>query len=202
MIIHDVIQGTDAWLNLRMGKITASNASRIITPKTMKPSASQEEYMDEMLADLFYGIPLDSFKSTAMQEGTEFEPVAANIYCVKNDCLLEKIGFVTNDEGTIGCSPDRFILGQKKAVEIKVPIPKTQVRYLRGKSVDSDYSAQLQFQLWICELDKVDIFSYGRGKMPNVQIEVGRNQKFIDEAIKITGEFLVRFQEEKKKYHL
>jgi hypothetical protein len=202
MIIHkDIVQGSAAWFEIRVGKVTMSRLSDIITPAKGEPSKSQEPYMNELLAELWYGHTLDQFLSPAMQDGIDGEEEAARIYSVENDCELEKIGFVTNDEGTIGCSPDRFIVGTKKAVEIKVPLPKTHVGYLRTKSVERDYWCQLQGQLWVCELDKVDIYSYNP-KMPRVQIEVGRDEQFISKAKQYVGEFLERFQEQKKLFGL
>ena len=46
MIIHDVEQGTQEWLRVRFGVITASNADKILTPKTKKPS-TQVEYSEK-----------------------------------------------------------------------------------------------------------------------------------------------------------
>lgn len=200
-IIKDLVQGSPEWLQARVGKVTMSNLHRIITPAKGMPSAQQDGYMNEMIAELFYGGPLDTFVSPAMQDGTNYEEEAARIYSVENDVELEKIGFVTNDEETIGCSPDRFIVGTKKAVEIKVPLPKTHVGYLRTKEIDADYRCQLQGQLWICELDSVDIYSYNP-KMPRIQIEVGRDEAFIAKAKVYVAEFLERFEEEKRKLNL
>lgn len=197
----DIIQGTEDWFNIRVGKVTMSNLDKIITPAKGEPSKQQDDYMNSLLAELFYGHPLDTFVSAAMENGTNFEEEAARIYSVENDCELEKIGFVANDAGTIGCSPDRFIIGAKKAVEIKVPLPKTHVGYLRTKELDANYRCQIQGQLWICELDSVDIYSYNP-KMPRVQIEVGRDEEFIKKAAKYTEEFLDRFQAEAKKFQL
>lgn len=198
MIIHNVQQGTEEWFNLRVGKVTMSCLDKIITPAKGEPSKQQDDYMNFLLAEMFYGHPLETFTSAAMQNGSDSEEEAARIYCVENDCELERIGFITNDEETIGCSPDRFIVGTKKAVEIKVPLPKTHVGYLRTKSVDRDYWCQLQGQLWIGELDKVDIYSYNP-KMPRVQIEVGRDEEFIGKAKSIVGEFVGRLTEEAKR---
>lgn len=201
IIYRDIEQGTPEWLALRVGKVTMSNLHRIITPAKGLPSAQQDGYMNEMLAELFYGAPLDGFVSAAMQNGTDSEDEAARIYAVENDCELERIGFVTNDAGTIGCSPDRFIVGTKRAVEIKVPLPKTHVGYLRTKNVEQDYWCQLQGELWVCELDKVDIYSYNP-KMPRVQIEVGRDEDFIRKAQNLTAEFLEKFEAVKRELYV
>lgn len=200
-VFKEVVQGSPEWFALRVGKVTMSNLHKIITPKEQRPSTQQDGYMNGLLAELFYGHPLDTFTSPAMQNGIDGEEEAAKIYSVENDCELEKIGFVTNDAETIGCSPDRFIVGTKKAVEIKVPLPHTHVGYLRTKSIDRDYWCQIQGQLWVAELETIDIYSYSP-KMPRVQIEVGRDESFISKAQACVAEFLERFEAEKRRLNI
>ena len=50
MIIHECVQGTTEWLQLRSGIPTASNFEKILT-KSGKKSASQERYMFALLAE-------------------------------------------------------------------------------------------------------------------------------------------------------
>ena len=67
MIIHkEIIQNTHEWFNIRVGKVTMSNLDKIITPAKGEPSKSQDAYMNKMLAELFYGHPLNTFTSQAM----------------------------------------------------------------------------------------------------------------------------------------
>ena len=59
MIRLDVQQGTDAWARARIGIPTASCFDKIITPKTMKPSASAKDYLHLKLAEWLLQAPLD-----------------------------------------------------------------------------------------------------------------------------------------------
>jgi hypothetical protein len=47
----DVEQGSVEWQMARLGIPTASNFDKIITPKTMKPSASAEKYAWALIAE-------------------------------------------------------------------------------------------------------------------------------------------------------
>lgn len=51
MIIHpQMIQGSDEWFRARKGRITASNADRILTP-TGKDSSQWDSYAIELVAE-------------------------------------------------------------------------------------------------------------------------------------------------------
>lgn len=111
MIIHrDIEQGTPAWHYIRLGMITMSCLDKIITPAKMLPSASQAGYMNFLISELWYGRPLDTFVSKAMRDGSEEEEVSVDAYTFLNDCAVEKVGFIENDGGYAGCSPDALRL--------------------------------------------------------------------------------------------
>lgn len=176
MIVHDVIQGSTEWLNLRSGIPTASEFDKIITPGG-KPSKSAEPYRFALLAERMMGHPRIEFMSRWMDRGSQMEAEAISFYEFQRDVETVKVGFVTNDEGTIGASPDRFV-GDNGLLEIKVPSESTHVSYLLKKAVDSAYYPQVQGQLWIAEREFVDILSY-HPEMPPALIRVERDDDFI-----------------------
>ena len=63
MIEIDCEQGSERWHDCRLGVVTASQASRIVTPKG-KPSASREDYLGELLAESLLGYPVSEFGGT------------------------------------------------------------------------------------------------------------------------------------------
>jgi hypothetical protein len=186
MIIHDVAQGTTAWLQLRCGIPTASCFDSILTPGgekgIPKKSGQWDKYMNHLLAERMLGAPIDGFKSQWMERGSELEHRAVASYELANECDTERIGFVTTDDGLVGCSPDRFIIGEPKGLlEAKAPTPAVHVAYLRhaaGASVE--YKVQLQGQLWVCERDWVDIVSFHPG-LADASFRVVRDDVFIKE---------------------
>lgn len=191
MIVHDVTQGSTEWLALRSGIPTASCFDRIITPKG-RPSSQLERYMHSLLAERIMGHPVTEYVSTWMQRGSESEAGAVAYYegITERDTAL--VGFVTNDSGTIGASPDRLV-GDDGLLEIKVPREHTHVSYLLTKSVDAEYYPQVQGQLWIAERRWLDIMSY-HPEMPPALIRVERDEAFIRMLASAVGEFSVALE--------
>lgn len=190
MIIHSCAQGTTEWLRLRLGIPTASLFDKIMTAGSKdwdggakgapKKSEQAEKYMNHLLAERMLGAPIDGFKSQWMERGSEMEHRAVASYELANECDTEKVGFITTDDGLIGCSPDRLIVGNpKKGLEAKAPSPSVHVSYLlMAGGASLEYRVQLQGQIWLCEFDSVDIVSFHPG-MPDAVFTVNRDDLFI-----------------------
>lgn len=179
MRVHNVTQGSAEWLSLRAGIPTASCFDMLVTPLG-KPSKSADRYLNMLLAERMMGHPEVQAVSTWMDRGTQCEAEAVSFYELQRDCETEKVGFITNDAGKIGASPDRLV-GKPGLLEIKVPAPHTHVSYLMadaGASVDRTYYPQVQGQLWIAEREWSDILSY-HPEMPPALIRINRDEKFI-----------------------
>jgi len=174
--IYNVIQGTPEWAHLRCGIPTASNFHRLITP-TGKVSTQSEMYLFELLAERITGEPTVEFTSHWQDRGSEMEAEAVAYFEFQRECETAKVGFITNDDGTIGCSPDRLI-GEDALLEIKVPKPATHVMYLLKKAVDAVYYPQVQGQLWVSGRSYLDIMSYCPS-MPPAIVRVHRDSDFI-----------------------
>lgn len=176
MKIHNVIQGSTAWRRLRMGKPTASQFSRIVTP-TGKVSTSQDGYLRELVAELIIGRPLEGPKMPWMERGKDLEAEAVAFYEFQNDVETEVIGFITNDGETMGASPDRRVT-PTRLLQVKCPNPETHVGYLLFNDVSKEYKPQLQGELYIAEAEINDIISY-HPEMPHASVSVKRDDDFI-----------------------
>lgn len=197
MIIHDVTQGGDEWKRLRAGLPTASEFDKIVTT-TGKPSTQYDAYINKLLAEIITGKPVDTFEGNAHTErGNELEPAAVAFYELQRDVEAVKVGFVTNDEGTYGCSPDR-LLGDDGLLEVKCPAPHTHVGYLLNPNVDRKYYPQLQGQLLVTGRQWVDIISYHPEIQP-VIIRVERDLKFLEELSRLLRDFTAALNERKAK---
>lgn len=177
MIIHDCVQGSSEWLALRAGIPTSSEFDKIITPKTGRPSGQAENYMFGLIAERLMGHPRIEFMSHWMDRGSQMEAEAVHFYEFQRDVETVKIGFITNDAGTVGASPDRSV-GEDGLLEIKVPKEHTHVGYLLKHHVDAEYFPQVQGQLWISGRQWADILSY-HPEMPPALIRVERDEAFI-----------------------
>ncbi len=193
MIVHDVIQGTQEWLALRAGIPTASCFDKILTP-TGKASTQAIKYMHQLLAERMMGHPVTEFVSTWMDRGQQLEAEAVAYYELQRDAETIKIGFVTNDDRTIGASPDRFV-GHDGLLEIKVPREHTHVGYLLTHEVDAEYRPQVQGQLWVTGRKWADVLSY-HPEMPPALVRVERDEAFIAKLSAAIGEFSATLEEE------
>lgn len=212
MVVHDVKQGSPDWDKLRLGIPTASNFHRIITPKTMKVSAQAVTYLHWLLAEWIIGEPLESPETQWMQRGAALEDQAVRSYCFEQNCEVKRVGFITTDDGKAGCSPDRLICRQEMrseliqctrfgALEIKCPSPQVHVGNMLRKEIDDDHKAQVQGQMWIVELDWVDVESYCPG-LPTVIVRAQRDEKFIkalSEAVSAFNDTMLEVRERLSK---
>lgn len=145
MRIIDCVQGTPEWFEARRGIPSASNFSRILTPKTLKPAAAAEDYVHELVAESIRLDPpyfTERPQSRAMQHGTDCEPEARRWLEMDLNLEVRQVGFCVTDDGRFGCSPDGLI-GDDSGVEIKCPQPKTHVSYLLNGVLPDEYRLQV-----------------------------------------------------------
>lgn len=177
MIYHACEPRSQEWHALRLGIPTSSEFHKIITPKTMKLSSQAPAYMYRLIAEWVTGEQVENFASQWMDRGTELEDSAKLAYEALTDTETSPGGFITTDDGLLGCSPDRLI-GEEGDLELKCPLIQTQVGYALGSGVDEEYMAQLQGRMMITGRQWVDIFSY-HPRLVIPVIRVKRDEKYI-----------------------
>lgn len=181
MIIHNCAQGSLEWLKLRLGKPTASEFEKILTPKQLKPSSQQTKYACRLVTEKLLNqsvIALDHLEWIA--RGKELEPQAAASYEFETGFETIPVGFVTTDDGFAGASPDRLIKtgsDLRSGLEIKCPAPHTHMEYIY-EGFGSDYILQVQGQMWVGELDFVDRFSW-HPQAPSWRVRTYRDDAII-----------------------
>lgn len=163
MIIHDIEQRSPEWYQLRKGIPTASEFSQLVTP-TGRPSKSAVTYARFLAAELFIGRPLDMWTGNAWTDrGREMESQALSLYEFSRDVECRKVGFVTNDERTAGCSPDAF-LGDDGMLEIKCLKAEHHIgaimHFREHGTCPPDYVPQTQGQIMLCERAWGEIMFY------------------------------------------
>ena len=161
--VLDCRQGSDAWIQARLGVPTASEFERIITAKTGKLSAMRRRYRAELVAEWVQKEPYFQYESEEMARGKELEPEAFEVYGAIRDIEPAPAGFVYRD-GTFmaGASPDGFA-GDFGLIEMKAPMLKTHLVYLDEGALPEQYICQVQGQLWVTGREWVDFFSYHPG---------------------------------------
>lgn len=188
---YDFEQYSNEWYAAHIGKPSSSCFDKILTPKTLKPSAQRIKYKHQLVAERLLNQPMQSdFESGWMERGLEEEPKAANAYSFENNVKLERVGLITSDDGRIVTSPDRLIVGHNAAVEIKSPSPVVMVGYLDEGFGDA-YRLQVQGQLLVGEFDFVDKYAWN-AYFPRVCLRSRRE----DEVISALSNALDQFCDE------
>lgn len=179
MKIHNVPQGTPEWFMLRAGIPTASEFHRLLTPKfKAREGETPEKYLAEKLAERWQGGPLPSFTGYGEMEQGKILEEEARPWCeVEYGTTIETVGFVTDDAGRIGCSPDGLI-GDDGGIEIKCPQADTHCRYLLNNQVPEQYLTQVHGSLLVTGRAWWRFVSYRRG-FPALMIQVNRDEKIL-----------------------
>jgi YqaJ-like viral recombinase domain len=175
-ILHEVAQHSEAYDRLKIGIPTSSNFHKIITPQG-KPSKQWREYACVLIAERILQQRIEFYNSPAMERGLIVESEAADWYEFDRDVITHRVGFITDDDHTMGCSPDRLV-GEDGLLEIKAPLPHTQVEYWISGKVHERFWPQLQGQLYISQRNWVDILCW-HDVLPKLVMRVEPDETFI-----------------------
>ena len=154
MTILDCEQGTREWVEARLGIPTASQFSRLLTPKRMQVSASRHRYRAELLAEWITGDPVDEFETEWTERGKALEPLARSHYGIVWDVAPKQVGLCTRAiyrevdvmtavSGTVGASPDALV-GDDGLLELKCPGMVNHILSCADGGVPSAYKMQVQ----------------------------------------------------------
>lgn len=193
MIVLNLEQGSEAWHRARLGIPTASRFKDIITPAKGEKSKSYTAYLYELLAERVTGEKSDNFTSEWMQRGNELEPQARNAYEFLFEVEVEQVGFILNDEKSIGVSPDGLI-GADGGLEIKSPKASTLVQYMLEDKLPDIYKPQVQGNLWISDREWWDFVAY-HPSMDLFVKRVYRDETYIKKMQKHITEFTEELEE-------
>lgn len=173
--IHNILQNTPEWLQLRSGIPTASAFDKIISP-TGKKSTQADGYANQLLAEIITGNPISTFKGSFHTErGKELEPDAVACYEMVTGNKTAAGGFITNKGA--GCSADRLV-GDLGLLEIKCPAAHTHIEYMLNDKMEPEYIPQVQAQLYISGRAWCDWMSY-HPDLELVIIRVKRDEKYL-----------------------
>lgn len=169
-------QGSVAWIKARLGLPTASEFHKIVTP-TGKLSSQADKYAYRLIYEALSGQPAQDLEGLEwIERGREMEPKALMAYEFENDVVTQEIGFITTDDGEIGCSPDRLV-GVNGLLELKCPSPQMHIQYMAEGPGDK-YQPQVQGQLLVSDRSFVDFMSF-HPWMPRVLIRTIRDEGYI-----------------------
>lgn len=191
-------QGTDAWRQERLGKVTASRVADVIAKTKTGWGASRANYMAQLIAERLTGVSVEQYVNAAMQHGMATEPDARAAYSFYSDADVVEVGFIQHPTIPMtGASPDGLV-GDYGLVELKAPQTATHIDTLLGEPIPAKYITQMQWQMSCCNRSWCDWVSFDPRMPVSMQLfvrRVERDDKMIADLERAVSEFLSELSE-------
>ena len=159
MIVLDCEQGSDEWIQARLGIPTATGFGSILTSKG-ELSAGRRKYRAQLVTEWVKKEQYAPVETDEMYRGKELESAAFEAYSLITDIMPVKVGFCFRDEKRmVGCSPDGLV-AEEGLLELKCPSLDTHIGYLETDEFPMTYFAQTQGQIWVTGRKWVDFMSF------------------------------------------
>jgi putative phage-type endonuclease len=195
----DIIQGTDAWHQLRLGRVTASRVADIMAKTKTGVSASRQNYLIELALQRVTGTIEPTYTNDAMAWGTATEPQARVAYEVKTGNFVDQIAFVNHPTiEWFGCSPDGLV-SNDGLIEIKCPNSATHWATIKDGKPPTKYLIQMQTQMAVTNRQWCDFVSFDPRMPERSQLficRVERDKTMIDEIESEVMKFLSEVESE------
>lgn len=196
----DIVQGSNEWLQIRCGLLTASEMKLALTP-TLKIANNEKTraHVYELLAQRITQYVEPHYFNDDMLRG-QTDEVEAKILYSERYAPVKEMGFITNSVGnaTIGYSPDGLV-GDDGLIECKSRRQKFQVETILSEKVPEEYMLQIQTGLLITERKWCDFISYSAG-LPMLTLRVLPNEEIQKAIIEAVESFEKQIVEGKTKY--
>jgi hypothetical protein len=158
MITHRLEQRTDEWFQLRVGKLTASQAGKALATTKSGWSVSRLDLCMQLACERITGVSCEiPFNpSLPMQVGLAGEDASVRYYEAFNGAVVDRsVGFLASDDGNYGCSPDGLVTyptadGHALGVlEVKNPTTKNHVSYMLAGILPPKYLTQVTHAMFV-----------------------------------------------------
>jgi hypothetical protein len=149
----DVFQGSDEWLALRCGVLTASKMKDILTSAfKIADNKTSRDLVLEIAAQRITNYIEPEYITADMIRGQNDEAFFKEEYYYNYGKNLYDIGFITNDKWgfTIGYSPDGLV-GTEGLIEGKSRKQKFQLQTIVDGVVPDEFKVQIQTGLLVSE---------------------------------------------------
>jgi len=193
-----ITQGSPEWFLQRLGKVTASRVADVIAKTKTGYSTSRENYLMELALERLTGARQESYTNSAMQWGTDTEPLARAAYEAHTGFIVEEVAMLPHPTIAMsGASPDGLVesVGQ---IEIKCPNSATHAKTLLSKKPDNKYITQMQWQMAVTGRQWCDFASFDPRFPLHLQlcvIRVERDNEMIADLEKEVISFLAEVEQ-------
>lgn len=170
MIIKEAKQGSELWLEDKLGVLSGTKLKKIVTAKKMELAAPHVATIYELIDESITGIQSDDvFVSKAMARGNALEPLARVEYIKKTGNEIIETGLCLSDSNeNHGCSPDGWTMGYIGGIEIKCPGGANHLKYIMDNILPSEHKLQFVNYFLVNEkLEWLDFVSYRPEFYPN-----------------------------------
>jgi putative phage-type endonuclease len=164
MILHNIDQHSEAWHEVRLGRVTGTRFKNLMSKET---TDSYKDLITDLACEIITRRAEETYSNAIMENGIETEPEARKEYETTLGTEVKQIGFITPDEDNkyhnwIGVSPDGLTF-DNGMIEIKCPKMKTHFEYIEANKLPSEYRYQVQGQLFVTGFSYCDFISYVEG---------------------------------------
>lgn len=198
MRIIDCEQGSEAWLQARLGKVSASRIADMTTKTKSGWGASRANYMAELIAERLTGQRTEKYVSPEMIHGTETEPQARLAYEIMQGVEVVQVGLVLHPTIDMACASPDGLVGDDGLIEIKAPNTATHINSLLTETIKGEYVKQMQFQMACTGRRFCDFVSFDPRLPAEMQMftrRVERDDKLIAEIEEATRVFLAEVED-------
>ena len=198
-LFPNVLQGSEAWDNLRRCRPTASRFDRIFTAVKADISKSAADYALEIVTQQLFASNPDPPKfigNAYTDQGLEREAEARAAVAKAIACEIHEVGFAVEDQGFYGCSPDGLIKDGHgewvSGVELKCPTSAVHMRYLLDGRLPGQYVQQVWGSMAVTGLRRWLFASYFPG-LPLVLVNVVWDDTYGGRVTKAMDDFRILY---------
>jgi len=158
----ELIQGSDEWFAVRLGKITASRLSDLMKKTKYGESTYKTKLRMELAIERITGKSASNVvMNQAMHDGIEREPDARTLFEAITGKEVALCGSFDHPEiVNTSASPDGLLRGENAILEIKCPTAVTHVKNLMADGMDKRYLYQVAWQMACTESSHGYFVSY------------------------------------------
>ena len=167
-----LIQGSEEWHAVRLGKITASRLGDLMKKTKYGESTYKTRLRMELAIERITGKSTNTFMTQAMYDGVEREPDARTLFEAVTGKEVALSG--SHDHPTIpntSASPDGLIRGEDAVLELKCPTHITHCRNILSETMDARYQYQVQWQIACTESEYGYFASYHPDFPPELRLK-------------------------------
>ena len=178
MKIHNFEQRTPEWIEIKRGKMSASNAETIIAN-----GKGLETYIYNLMAEYYSSAEKENYINADMQRGIDLEPEAKIEFQFYTGLDIKEVGCVELNEYILA-SPDGLI-GDDGLIEIKCPNDSIYFKLLLSNNIKPEYIAQMQMQMYVTDRQYCYFVSYNPNFEKSLYIKkINRDEEMIDKLKK------------------